>query len=1019
MWLSHVSIKKPYFAFMINLAVIIFGLIAYKNLPIANNPNIDLPMVYVNISYPNASPTAVEESVLKPLEDSIKGLPGIKNMNGTAKAGNASLFIEFNLEVSGDKAYEDVRSAIATLSLPDSAKTPNIYKIKMDSEPIFEISVSAPNIPTQVLSEIVKDNIQPRIQRIQGVSSVFLYGDRYREIHIDLNQENLKVLNISPLFVKRTVENQIFNINAGLFKELDNDFTLSVYNIPNKIDTIAKIPLMIDTQKIVHLESVANIKDTITDSVSYSAFNNTPALTIAVYKESQGNVVQTAKSIEALIQTINNEYKDKIFLKAVKDDSKFIKNSVKGVQLDIILGALFTVLIVFIFLHEWKNTLICMIAIPTSLIGALAVINALHFSLNFMTLFALTLCVGIVIDDAIVVVENIHRHRSLGKSRLQAAIEGTNEIGFVAIAITLAIVSVFIPVAFMKGIIGRFFYEFGMTVVVAVMISLFVSFTLVPMFSSRMKSNASQKNKFGLKFDKYFEKFQNAYIHLIQKILKFRKTTILCAFLVFIGSVALLKFVPVMFAVEGDNSLAQINFSLNQNASLDIAKERGQKITEYIQTLPGVENVLMKIGSDQNGATNKIRFDVFLVNKNKRSFTDKEFLSYLTKSLQHFITNKEESVGFSGDNYPVQVSLFSQKPDLLQSYGNALAKYMNTLPQVNGATTSTENPMIEYQVTANDTQSTLLQVNPSDLVQTLQLLFNGAYVGKYNDNGEYFDIKMMLQEDRSHSLSDLNSVFVPTQTGTQVLLSSIAKVKKIYSLPRIEHLNGERVLTVKANYSGNDLASVTKKVQEYIKKTKPIEISNKLSGQSEDIQEMFSTVGFALVLAVLFVFMVLTVQFENLIAPLSILLSIPFAFSGAFIALLITRNPLSIFSMIGIIMLMGLVTKNAILLIEFAQQHRKSGHTPEQAVIEAAKTRLRPIIMTTLTMIVGMLPMALSSGDGSEVSSNIAVTVIGGLMSSTLLTLLIIPSVYLAFIKVKYRKNKIKIKKDKTFETYL
>lgn len=1003
MLLSSVSIKKPYFAFMINLAIIIFGLIAYKQLPIANNPNIDLPMVYVSINYPNASPSTVEDMILKPMEAVVKSLPRIKNMSGTARAGNASVFIEFDLEVSGDRAYEDVRAALASLTLPDNAKAPTIYRIRMDSEPIFEISVSAPNIATQVLSEIVKDNIQPRLQRIHGVSSVDLYGDRYREIHIDLNQESLKALNISPVFVKRTVENQIFNLNAGIFKESNNNFTLSVYNIPNNIDAVAKIPLAINTQKIVHLENVAQIKDTITDPVSYATINGTPSLTMAIYKESQGNVVQTAKEVNALIQTINNEYKDNISLKVIKDDSKFIQNSVNGVQLDIILGALFAVLVVFVFLHEWKNTLICMIAIPTSLIGSLALIHALHFSLNFMTLFALTLCVGIVIDDAIVVVENIHRHRNLGKSPVQAAMDGTSEIGFAAIAITLAIVSVFIPVAFMKGIIGRFFYEFGITVVVAVMISLFVSFTVVPMFSSRIKTTQKQKSQIGSNFDRKFESFQKFYIHLMQKILKFKKTTIACAVLIFIGSVALLKFVPIMFSVEGDNSLAQINFNLNQNASLDIAKMRGKEITQYIQTLPGVENVLMKIGSEQNGATNKIHFNVFLVNKNKRNFTDKEFLAYLTKGLKQFIKNSEESVGFSGDNYPLQVSLFSPKPELLQSYSNELAKYMNTLPQVSGATTSTENPMVEYQVTTNNTQATLFNVNPLDLVQTLQLLFNGSYVGKYNDSGEYFDIKMMLQKDRSHSLSDLNSVFIPTQSGSQVLLSSVAKIQKVLSSPKIDHSNGERVLTVKASYSGNDLADVTKKIQNYIKNTKPIEISNKLSGQSEDIQEMFSTVGVALILAVIFVFMVLSVQFENLVGPISILLSIPFAFSGAFIALLITRNPLSIFSMIGIIMLMGLVTKNAILLIEFAQQHRKSGHTAEQAIIEAAKTRLRPIIMTTLTMIVGMLPMAMSSGDGSEVSSNIAVTVIGGLVSSTLLTLLIIPSVYMSLTRLKHR----------------
>jgi len=1007
MWLSSLSIKRPYFAFMINLAIIIFGIIAYKKLPIANNPNVDLPYVWVGVTYPNASPVTEEELILKPLEDAVKGLSGVKSINGKAKEGRASLFIEFNLDVSGDRAYEDVRSAVSSIKFPDGADNPQVVKIQTDGEPIFEISVSAPDMSIEELSTIIKDNFQPRFQRVQGVSAVYLYGDRYPEIHIDLKENSLKSLNLSPLLVKSAVENHVFNANVGQFKDPQNTYPLTVYSIPNNLNSIAKIPLTLGKQHIIHLESVANIKDSVTEPASYSEYNGVSSLTIGVYKEAQGNIVKTAKEITAVIQSLNSEYKDKIALNVIHDDSTFIKNSVHGVQLDIVLGALFAVLTVFVFLHEWKNTLICMIAIPTSLIGALAVIHFLDFSLNFMTLFALTLCVGIVIDDAIVVVENIHRHRDLGKSPLQAAKDGTAEIGFAAIAVTLAIVSVFIPVAFMQGLIGRFFYEFGITVVAAVVISLFVAFTAVPMLSSRIKVTSSEhavkpKIKFGIVFDKYFEKFQQLYLRVFHKTLKFKKTTLLCAFLVFVVSIGLLKFVPIVFNIESDQNLARISFDLKENTSLEVSQARGREIEAYIRTLPGVKDTLMRIGSGQEGSSNSIKFNVFLVDKNDRKFTDKEFLDHLANDLKQFIKSPQESVGFSHENYPVQISLLSQKSELLKDYGKQVADYMNTLPEVKGGTTSSEEPVIEYRVLPNETQSTLAHVNPTDLARTLQLLFDGVLVGKYDDNGKYLDIKMMLPRENRNSLSDLNSVFIPTQASSQVLLSSVAQVKKVTVEPKIEHLNGERVLTVKANYMGKDLSGVTNKIQKYVKKTIPVEISTQLSGQSSDMNEMFTTVGTAIFLAFIFVFMVLAVQFENIVAPISIILSIPFAFSGAFLALLITGTSLSLFSMIGLIMLMGIVTKNAILLIEFAQQRIKSGLEAEDALIESAQVRLRPIIMTTFTMIVGMLPMALSTSEGSEVSSNIAVTVIGGLISSTFLTLLIVPTVYLFIRKLMF-----------------
>lgn len=1000
MFLSSLSIKKPYFAFMITLAIMIFGVMAYQKLPVANQPNIDIPYVWVNVEYPGASPITSEELLLKPIEEALKSVSGVKSINGSARSGGANVSLEFNLEVSGDKALEDVRNVMSTVVLPEDARKPYIGKWEANSEPILTFAVSAPKLSLQKVSALMQNKIQPTLQRVKGVSNIFFTGARSREIHIELNQTLLKAMNLSPLAVKRSVSSQILNQPAGQLRTPTQIINLETYQVPSELDHIAKLPLTLENNKYIRLESLSSIQDSMAEEQSYAEYNSQPALTVVVFKESQANLVQVAQDVKDQVERINAEYKNEIQLNVIEDNSNFIKESVHGVKIDLILGTLFAVLAVFLFLHEWKNTIICAIAIPTSIVGTFAVIHYLHFSLNFMTLCALTLCIGIVIDDSIVVVENIHRHRSLGKNALQAAFDGTHEIGFAALSVTSAILAVFIPVAFMEGVTGRFFYEFGMTVAVAVGISLFVAFTIVPMLSSRIGLQVVQKPRLFCLFDEAFAKFQNRYTRSITWVLKHKKITLSFALVTFVCSLVLLKFVPITFNPDVDEGNARIRFVLAANTPIAITKERGKEIEKYITKLPGVKNVLMQIGNN-GGSNTEVNYTVFLIDKTKRNFTDKEFLALLTQGLNQFVKSSRERVGFAQNNYPLQFSLFSSKSELLKSYGNTLADYLNTLPNVSGATTALAEPVDELRIVPNNTNAAMLGVNPHDIADTLQLLFDGSKVGKYNDQGQYFDIRMLLPKNKDMSVSDLSSTFIPSQTQGSVLLSSAASLQYVPVDPMISHTNGERTLTVKANYTGQDLAGVMKQANEHIQKTKPFEITTQLSGEADNLNDTLKTVSKALLLAVVFVFMVLAVQFENVLAPLAILLSIPFSFSGAFLALLITRNPLSVYAMIGIIMLMGLVTKNAILLIEFAQQRIAAKHDIETALIEAAQVRLRPIMMTTITMIMGMLPMALSGGEGSEVRANIAITVIGGLLSSTVLTLLIVPCAYLVFARLK------------------
>ena len=473
MFLSDLSIKRPYFAVMINLAIIIFGLIAFPKLPIADSPNVEFPFVVIYVAYPGASSSTTEELVLKPLEEALKGLSGVKEMRGRAQSALASVELQFNLEVPGNKALEDVRNIVSNVQLPDKDLKPVIMKYQTNSDPILVLTVTSNTLPQEELSTIVKNNIQPDLQRIAGVSRIEIGGKQDKEIHIELKQDMIKAMNISPLLVRGLIESQMVNVPAGQIQFSNFLANVTTYKVPDSIDSLNWIPLRTNENKMVNLGDVADVRASQSDENSFSQFNGQKLLSLTIFKESQGNVVKIAHDALEKIDKINSSYKNKLELKVVEDRSVYIKESYRGVMFDLFLGTIFAILAEFLFLHEWKNTLICAVAIPTSIIGTFAVIKYLNFSLNFMTLFALTLCIGIVIDDAIVVIENIHRHRKMGKNPMQAAREGTKEIGFAAISVTCAIVCVFVPVAFMEGIIGRFFYEFGVTVTVAVLFSLF------------------------------------------------------------------------------------------------------------------------------------------------------------------------------------------------------------------------------------------------------------------------------------------------------------------------------------------------------------------------------------------------------------------------------------------------------------------------------------------------------------------------------------------------------------------
>lgn len=1021
MFLSKISIKRPYFITMLNLLIIIFGLMAFPKLGIEEMPNVDSPFVGVSIIYKGVNPKTSEELLLKPMEDIFKSLPGLKEMHGYAMQDSAYINLQFNLNVEGDKATAEVRDKINSITFPKEVEVPKIQKYDFNSKEIMSLSISSDKLSLQELSNFIKYDLKPQLQTVEGVGNIYISGDQKREIQINLNPSLINAMKISPTIIEKNIKNQIVNEPSGTLRGSKNSMGISTYSIPDTIDKISKLPIILERNSILRLENIATVKDTFAESTSYSELNGKKTIALTIIKKSQGNIVNISKEIKDKIEKIKSKNIGILNITITNDNSDYIIESFNSSIFELVLGSFFAVLIVFIFLHDWRNTLICAVAIPTSLIGTFAVAYALHFTLNGLTLIALTLSVGILVDDAIVVIENIHRHRILGKNPFKAANEGTDEIGLAAIAVTLAVVAVFVPVAFMDGIIGKFFFEFGITVATAVLISLFVAFTIVPMMSSKiLKENyqiTHKKSRFTNIFDTKFEKVQHFYQKTLRKLLRFKKTSIFCGIIIFILSIILLKFVPINFQSEEDNSIVNFDFTLERGIPLNLSIERGKELEDFIRNYPGVENVLMKIGSGESSNSGKINYIIVLVKPNERNFTKTQFSEHLSNDAKKFISSPKEKIGYGNSYYlPIQVNLISSNSDLMNQYSKKLIKYMNSIPGVKNAKSSIDDPIYELRVVPNNLKAASLGVNTNDIANILKLLYGGTRVGGFYADGRYYDIKMMLPIINDQTLNDLTGVMLPSTTGSPVLLSSVASIEKIPIDPLISHLNGNNKMTISANYNGKDLNGVTKQIESYVNETKPFGITNSFSGESESVQEMIQTVSSSLLLAVLFIFMVLCAQFENFTAPFSIMLSIPLAFSGSFLALLMTQQTLSIDSMIGIIMLMGLVTKNAILLIEFAQQKIAEGFDVDNALLEAAIIRFRPIMMTTLTMIAGMIPMVFSSGPGSGGRISMGVTVMGGLISSTLLTLLIVPCAYSILITFKSRNlfKKFKLKKKQT-----
>ena len=1009
MFLTRISVAQPVFATMIMVAIFVIGLFSYQRLPVEQLPEVDFPVVAVVTSYPGATPEAVEADIIKPIEDGVSTLSGIDTISSTAQTGSSMVLIQFELEVDSSVAAQDVRDRIAQIqgNLPDAAEDPQILRFDPSELPIISVGLSSDRYDAGVLTALAEDQLATRLSNIPGVGRASVVGGLPREVHVLLDPERQSALGIGASEVAAALAAENTDLPAGSVTEGASKQSVQV---EGRIENLADFEEIIIARRggyPVRLGDVANVGTDLAERTSLAMLDGSQALAIDIVKTQGANTVAVAEAVrEEIAKLAEDPLYDGIEVSIIRDNAVPVEQSFESVQSMLVEGALLATVIVFLFLNSWRSTVITGLTLPISIIGTMAAIYFLGFTLNMMTMMALSLAVGILIDDAIVVRENIMRHLHMGKDHHQAALDGTNEIGLAVFATTLSIVAVFLPVAFMEGILGRFFLQFGVTVSVAVLISLFVSFTLDPMMSSVWYDPAADKNaKRGPlgraihQFEIFFDWLGRRYRGLLKVALRWRKMTLMVAVLAFVGGLALFPVVGAEFVPPADNSEVQVDLELPVGTPLDRTAEKIAQVDAVLRTFPEVIGTYGTVNSGTNSGENAASIIVRMTGPLEREETPTTLTPALREALAA-IPGVKFRVGAAGGlgggvATPIEIKIFGEDLDVLTRLSRQLADDLAARPGFADVRTSLDDPQPTIGIRIDRDAASDLGVSLAQVGQALSPMIAGQTVSDWTaPNGDSYDVLLRLPEEVRNDASRLGSLPVATNAdGTGVVrLDQIAVVEESRGPGEITREGRERSVQVTSGLDGLDIRTAQPQIQEALAALElPPGYRTGFGGDSEQIAESGASAAAALLLAVVFIYLVLASQFGSFVQPLAIMSSLPLAIIGVMLGLMVGGSTLNMFSIIGFIMLMGLVVKNAILLVDNANQHRAAGMNLFDALVEAGTTRFRPIVMTTLAMIFGMLPLALNIHGGSGQNAPMAHAVIGGLISSSLLTLVVVP----------------------------
>ncbi len=1013
MSLSSLSIKRPVLATVMALVILIMGGIGYTFLGVRDYPSVDPAIVTVSTSFPGANSDVIETQITEPLESAINSVQGIRSISSSSSDGSSRITVEFKLEVDMETAVNDVRDKVsgAMRRLPQDVDPPVVQKADADAQPIFAVTLRSDTRNIIDVSQYAELNFRERLQTISGVSAVSVWGSKKLAIRMKMDPARLAAYGLTPLDVRNAVTRENVELPSGRIEGDNTELTIRTLGRLRTVDEFNDLIITKNGDRVVKFSDIGTAEIDAENIRSHLLSNGKPSVNVVLVPQPGANYIDIVDNAQILLKQLEKDLPEDITMEVLFDNTLYIRESIKEVKNTIFVAFLLVVLVIFLFLRNWRTTLIPVVAIPVALIGAFFVMYLAGFTINILTLFAIVLSIGLVVDDAIVVVENIYTKVEHGMKPMDAALTGSREIYFAIIATTIALISVFFPIVFLQGVTGRLFREFSLVIVGAVIISAFLALSLTPMISSRVLKHNAMEGRFYSATEPFFSGMINFYRKAITSFLKVRYWALIII-VVAGGLIAWMwTLLPSEMAPLEDRGYVNISARATEGASYEYMSAYLDQIAPVVkEQVPESDNIMMMVGM---GSVNSANMRVRLVDQEDRKRSQQEIATALSPVLRQYtgaqtIVSQQQTFGARRGGLPVQYVIQAKNLNDLKRVIPDFLAMTSESPYFSASDVNLKFTKPELTVLINREKASMMGINVQNIAQTLQLTMSEQRIGYYILDGKQYQIFSQFDKAMRNDPFDLTSTYVRNDKGQLIQLDNIVEIRENSLPPQLYRYNRFVSATVSAGLEGRyTLGEGIEEMDRIADRVLDENFSTTLSGDSKDFVESTSSLLFAFVLALVLIYLVLSAQFESFRDPIIILVTVPLALIGALFTMVIFGQTLNIFSQIGLIMLIGMVAKNGILIVEFANQRQQAGLSVMDAVREASVARFRPILMTSLTTILGIMPLALATGAGSESRITMGVTVVGGMFFATFLTLFVVPSVYSYLAGKKNAENSI------------
>ncbi len=1014
MTLSEISIKRPVLSTVFILIIVLFGIIGYTNLPVREYPSVDNPIITVGVSYPGANADVIEKQITEPLEQSINGIPGIRSLISQSSQGRSRITVEFELTVDMETAANDVRDkvSVAQRFLPRDVDPPTVAKADADAEPIMQITVQSEVRSLLQLTEIAELTVKERLQTIQNVSAVDIWGENRYAMRLWLDPVKMASYKITPMNVKSALDRENIELPAGSIEgdEIERSIrTLGLMVTPEEFNNLI---IKEDDYRIVRFGDVGFAELDSENRKNILRRNGIPMVSTVIIPQPGANQIEIADEVRVRLDQMQKDLPEDVIVDVAYDSTRFIRASINEVKTTVYIAFALVVIIIFLFLRDWRVTIIPAIVIPVSLIGAFFIMYLAGFSINVLSMLAVVLAVGLVVDDAIVVVENIYQKIEGGMTPREASIEGSKEIFFAVLSTTVTLVAVFFPIVFLEGMTGRLFREFSIVVSGAVIISSFVALTFTPMLASKMLVKREKKNWFMRKTEPFFEGMNRTYEKWLVYFVT-RKKLVIPIFLVTIGLVFVFYLnIPAEMAPLEDRSQVMIRTSLPEGATYEFTRDYTNRISNIVDSLVIEKESNMTIVFSSFGMVRVTLPDMTERNRSQMDIAAELSNAVRSETAARAFVQQQSTFGGRRSGMPIQYVLQAPNLEKLQEHIPLFMSKVNESPYFQMSDVNLKFTKPETRIVIDRDKATLLGVSTRDIGQTLQYALSGQRLGYFYMNGKQYQILAEINRQQRNTPLDLKSIYLKNNEGQMIQMDNLVELEESVAPPQLYRYNRFNSATISAGLApGYSLGESIVEMDRIAKETLDDTFRTALEGESRNFRESSSSLMFAFLLALVLIFLILSAQFESFKDPFVVMLTVPLAVTGALFFMWMFGVTMNIYSQIGIIMLIGLVAKNGILIVEFANQRQDSGINKLEAIQGASVQRLRPILMTSISTILGLLPLALASGEGANGRIAMGVAVIGGLLISTLLTLFIVPAMYM-FISTERNKVTVEISKE-------